>query len=425
MAKRRMLLGCVTVTSCVLGAGLVIAPSTMAASNTVTVTGGGWGHGVGLSQYGALGMAKEGRTASQIIKHYFTGVAVSKVTDNRIIRVNIGHALAGARIRSKALASGGGRMQVVIDGKLRVLTIGDQIALTASGAKTTATVYSSKGVKRWAGTGKVVTVNWAGTRVPGSTGKAATAVQLGRSSSGSWRTSTLYRYGNIDVATVSGRLEVVNLVRLHDEYLYGIAEIPASWPTAAQQAQAIAARSYALANTATRASCRCQSDDGSGPWYDQTFIGYARETSYLGKNWRTAVARTATSSTAGQTATYKGKAIHTFYFSSSGGRTENSADVWGGALPYAKSVDDHWSKDPKINTSGNAKWSSTRSRASVAAAFGLPDVAKIAVTSRTAGGSARVVTATSSKGKVKTMSGSKFAGVMGLRAKWIFSIAVK
>src|SRR3990170_8168935 len=60
----------------------VLGPSGSAAADESTVftfVGGGWGHSVGLSQYGAFGMSREGFTADQIISHYYTGASVQVV----------------------------------------------------------------------------------------------------------------------------------------------------------------------------------------------------------------------------------------------------------------------------------------------------------------------------------------------------------
>ncbi|WP_044749376.1 stage II sporulation protein D [Bacillus alveayuensis] len=46
----------------------------------IVITTKGYGHGVGLSQYGANGMAKEGKTYEQIVKHYYQGVNISSAT---------------------------------------------------------------------------------------------------------------------------------------------------------------------------------------------------------------------------------------------------------------------------------------------------------------------------------------------------------
>ena len=45
----------------------------MTANNTITIKGKGWGHGVGLSQWGAIGMAKEGYRCEEILRHYYGG----------------------------------------------------------------------------------------------------------------------------------------------------------------------------------------------------------------------------------------------------------------------------------------------------------------------------------------------------------------
>ncbi|TML56776.1 MAG: hypothetical protein E6G17_13945, partial [Actinobacteria bacterium] len=68
-----------------------------------------------------------------------------------------------------------------------------------------------------------------------------------------------YRYGMVDIAVVNGNLEVVNQLKLHGEYLWGIAEVPSSWPAEALKAQVVAARTYALRRyqAGQRPECRC------------------------------------------------------------------------------------------------------------------------------------------------------------------------
>ena len=73
---------------------LLVAPTAAAAIPPSFVLGGaGWGHGVGLSQYGAKGMAEAGNTAAQILSHYYTGTTVAPLTDNMDIRVQVHQAL--------------------------------------------------------------------------------------------------------------------------------------------------------------------------------------------------------------------------------------------------------------------------------------------------------------------------------------------
>ena len=70
---------------------LLVAAGPAAAFSTeyaFTVTGHGWGHGVGMSQWGAYGYAKHGWDYKQILKHYYTGISFSDVADS-VVRVNL------------------------------------------------------------------------------------------------------------------------------------------------------------------------------------------------------------------------------------------------------------------------------------------------------------------------------------------------
>ncbi|HYN36204.1 MAG TPA: SpoIID/LytB domain-containing protein, partial [Actinomycetota bacterium] len=124
-----------------------------------------------------------------------------------------------------------------------------------------------------------------------------------------------------------------------DEYVLGIAEVSASWPTEALKAQAIIARTYVSYKTQTsgkhRDPCDCAVYDSS---YDQVYSGNDRKVdagSYW-KYWRRAVRATES-----QAVLYKGAPILALYMSSSGGHTENNEDVWGGTpLPYLRGVRD-------------------------------------------------------------------------------------
>ena len=49
--------------------------------NVVTITTRGYGHGVGMSQYGANGMARQGKTAEEIVTYYYQGIAIENVTE--------------------------------------------------------------------------------------------------------------------------------------------------------------------------------------------------------------------------------------------------------------------------------------------------------------------------------------------------------
>jgi hypothetical protein len=125
------------------------------------------------------------------------------------------------------------------------------------------------------------------------------------------------------------RLSIVNTVPL-EEYVQGVVggEMPFRWSLAALEAQAVAARSYALATLHPGAHFDVFSDDRS-----QVYGGIAFET----QRTDLAVERTA-----GKILTWNGHVATTFFFSTSGGRTASVQDVWPqyGAVPYLQSVDD-------------------------------------------------------------------------------------
>jgi SpoIID/LytB domain protein len=129
-----------------------------------------------------------------------------------------------------------------------------------------------------------------------------------------------------------------------EAYLYGISEVPSSWPMAAMRAQAVAARSYAFAKAASgqhRAGCNCGLYDSS---LDQVYIAWAKEGGTQGDRWVRAVRQTDN-----QIVSYSGDVITAFYTASDGGYTEDNENVWGGAaVAYLRGV-----CDPGDYTSAN------------------------------------------------------------------------
>ena len=125
----------------------------------------------------------------------------------------------------------------------------------------------------------------------------------------------------------SGALTVINKIDIED-YLKGVvpAEMPRSWSYEAHKAQAIAARSYALANLGKRANMGYDLKDTPE---DQAYGGASAESAGTNK---------AVKETEGIVLIYNLKIIPAYYSASAGGQTSNSADVWTKNLPYLKSV---------------------------------------------------------------------------------------
>jgi len=383
---------------------VTIAGSTPAPS-TFRVAGSGWGHGVGMSQYGARSLAAAGSGSTTILTHYFTGTRVTTQDLSRSVRVQV---LGGAS--STSIRPSGGPARVRLGGSI-VTTVpagtSFSVAAVSSGLRVTV------GSRTWTTSSPTgsVHVEWAATRYY----RPSTTADVNVSVSGA---QGRYRHGRLELRSISGRVNAVNVLRLNDEYMYGIAEMPSSWPAHALRAQAVAARSYAYANaSSTKASCDCQLYDDTR---SQNFTGWLKEneTTY-GARWVAAVDATTSSSTQGQVVTYRGSVIPAYYFSSSGGRTQNSEDVWVTALPWARSVSDAGSRD---SVNPNASWSTTVRQATMRSAFGLSDVASVSITSRTAGNGVATATARSTSGATARITGEQLRTRLSLRSSWVSSI---
>jgi SpoIID/LytB domain protein len=126
------------------------------------------------------------------------------------------------------------------------------------------------------------------------------------------------------------------LVITPQEYLYGLGEVPSSWPTTALKAQAIAARTYAFtkaASTQHRSVCDCALYASS---FDQVYAGWDKEGALDGDRWVRAV-----DDTDDRVVVDAGDTIQAFYMSSSGGFTEDNENVWGGTpIGYLRGVCD-------------------------------------------------------------------------------------
>jgi SpoIID/LytB domain protein len=378
-------------------------------------TGSGYGHGVGMSQIGARAKALAGESATAILNYYYSGTSVETATDTQILRINIGHLLTSAKIRSDsagavfALYAGDvsetGTSTAILNypskTTLNLNLSGGQISIsTLRGSKTTQIA-----------SGSVFTLRWSGTRYM----EGAPAVL-------SLTTNNVvnrYRHGQMQFKVVKDkllgkRIEIVNSVRLQDEYLWGVSEVPSLWPTAALQAQAIASRTYALAKAVRiRAACDCHL---YGSISDQTFAGFAKEGEpKFGVLWKNAV-----DSTIGQIITFAGSPITAYFSSSSGGITETSEHAWGTATPYTLSVLDTASVDVALNPRF-ASWSRQIPQSVIAAAFALNDVVSLQVISMNPAGTVALIQATSSTGITAELRGETFRSRSKLPSAW-FSI---
>lgn len=395
------------------------APLADPPARSFTFRGSGWGHGVGLSQYGAKAMADAGKGVGQILQHYYSGTRLATVADDRLLDVNVGYHSSAVTARLRALKGGAGVTvcgmragRCASSASVRDQSSGSgtagRIDVGRSNGDVRARVTDARGTVKTL-RGDWVRIRWTGTR--GLAGDPA-VVRLANGRE--------YRHGEVLVTKHgTGLLNTIVRVELQSEYLRGIGEMPSSWDVDALGAQAIIARTYALKNGAGRASdCDCNLYDSVR---DQSYVGWAKESegtnASYGDRWVGAV-----NGTDGRVLTYDGALAGTYYFSSSGGHTLNSQDVWSGTVPYLRSVDDPWSL---TSSNPNRSWSTTRSQASMASLFGLADIHKISVTGRYAGGGVRSVTATATAGDTRTVSGKAdyMRSRFGLMSPWVTSVS--
>ena len=100
---------------------------------TFVLTGGGWGHGVGMSQYGAQAQALAGRSAAQILRYYYTGTALTSVADSSDIRVQVLGGVPSAAVTVRALDELGGRFLVTRGRRSLRGRAGDELSLRVTG----------------------------------------------------------------------------------------------------------------------------------------------------------------------------------------------------------------------------------------------------------------------------------------------------
>ena len=339
-------------------------PVTADAATRWIVKGGGWGHGLGMSQYGAYGQALAGRDYRTIVKHYYR---------------NTEFAQAGGSVRVLLLAS---VPSVTFTGANRV------------GGKSIepGRPYTARRVN-----GNVVVFNRRGRRVIRSSGVLRVLSPNGivgvATKGASYRDVIELRPG------LSGGVTAVNKVGL-ENYIRGVVpnESPASWPLEALKAQAVAARSYALGTNSGNAVF-----DHYDTVASQVYGGYSSENARTNR----AVARTA-----GQVLRSGGKVIVAYFHSTSGGHTEHVENVFRGSerLPYIRGVEDPWDKHSPYH-----RWRISYNSNGLGAAMGVGRLRRVTVNSR--GVSGRIIYATfrGAAGKRRVHGWDGIRGGLGLR----------
>jgi stage II sporulation protein D len=340
-------------------------------ASTLYIQGGGFGHGIGMSQYGAYGYALHGWTYQQILAHYYTGTQIGTTNPNQTVRVLLSSgpaAFAGAtEIGNKPLnPSLTYDVTPLANGQLSVVnqTTHKQVGkfnapLTATGSE-----------------------------------------PLSLAGLGAYRGSFEFRPNG------SGGVYTVNVVGL-DDYVQGVigAEMPASWAPQALETQAVAARTYAITTDV---------DGGFFNLYPDT-----RSQMYRGVAAETPSTVAAVAATAGQIVTYDGAPAVTYFFASSGGYTENIQDAWPGATaePWLVGV-----PDPYDGAGGDPYHRWTRQMSLSTATKDLGGLVKgklLSIKVTKTGASPRIMQAkVTGTGGSTTVTGAQLESAFGLLSTW-------
>ena len=392
---------------------------------TFVVDGSGWGHGVGLSQYGARALAEKGSTVEQIIANYYDGVSLQQVTDV----LGPGHwinadpeplwvglaqnvtsltfqAIGGDAFLCKANdGEGECPTQIASPGQqweFRALG-GGQCQFFQNGAPV-GNPGSCRGSIEWNQPGTVLKLN-------------------GLDRELAW--------GRLRMRPIGSAFHVVVEIGV-EQYVRGIAEIPPDWHPAALQAQAIAARTYgirqalrwgdagengdALTND-RKIACWCQL---YSTVVDQNYVGYYAEDGVRDIPWVQAV-----SATAGRIITHpqapQQTVIIAYYSSSHGGHSDTNVEGLGHSepAPYLPAKPDPHSVAAEAQNP-HASWQVVLTASSIAARFGLDSVSSVSITRQhqPSGSVAEVAIVGSLGGSETTLlrTGRQFRSAMGLRS---------
>src|SRR5919204_590162 len=283
-----------------LAVAAMAAPASAPGADRVWIEGRGFGHGVGLSQEGARGLAEHGFDYRRILRHYYRGTSVGRLQPGRSVRVLLQS--GGSAVFSGASDVGGVRLQP---------------------NRTYAAISTGAGRLEVRAGGRAVA-------------RGGSPLQ-GRGPGPLDFAGGTYR-GTLGLSAAGGGVQVVNALGLED-YVRGVvsAESPASWPMEALKAQAVAARGYAVTTS-------------HGAGFDQ--YADTRSQVYRGVAAETRRTDAAVGATRGEVVTYRGRAVTSYFFAASGGHTENVEDSFVGAppRPWLKGVPDPHERDAPLHT---------------------------------------------------------------------------
>jgi stage II sporulation protein D len=344
-----------------------VVPAAASASVSWVVHGRGFGHGVGMSAYGAYGYALHGKSYRFILGHYYTGTTIGSFDQARTVRV-----LLGASSGDVGFSGATSACRVKLDParSYEAHRIGNAVRLRSSGGK----LLAKCGPKlRAAGNGQITIAGY-----------------------GSYR-------GALEAVPSGGSLDVVNALAL-EQYAKGVMpnEVPPSWPSEELKAQAVAVRSIALTS------------DVGGSVFD--VYNDTRSQVYKGLESEYSTTNAAVEATRGQVVMYGGQVAQTLYSACSGGHTESAVNVFGYAVPYLIGVPDPYDDACPLHT-----WTLKFSGPEISSRLSghLDGKLKEVVITKT-GASPRIISAKLvGTGGTTTVSGSELESALGGYDTWM------
>lgn len=269
-------------------------PLTAQASVSWIVHGRGFGHGVGMSAYGAYGFARHGKGYRFILGHYYRGTSIGQVDKVRVVRVLLDISPSDVEFSGATSACG------------EPLDPGRNYEAHRNGGSV---VLRSSGGKRLAACGRKLRAAGRGTIAIAGHGTYRGALET------------------VPTESEAGSLNVINALAL-EQYAKGVMpnEVPPSWPMEELKAHAVAVRSIALTG------------DVGGNGFD--LYSDTRSQVYEGLESEYDRTNDAVAATRGQVVTYQGQVAQTLYSACSGGHTESAVNVFGSSVPYLVGVPD-------------------------------------------------------------------------------------
>ncbi|HET9676982.1 MAG TPA: SpoIID/LytB domain-containing protein [Solirubrobacterales bacterium] len=348
----------------------LVYPVTAQANVSWIVHGRGFGHGVGMSAYGAYGYAKHGKDYRFILGHYYSGTSLGTVQGARVVRVLLG--IEGGDVGFSGATSACGER----------LDPGRSYEAHRTG---NAVVLRSSGGKRLASCGRTLRAAGRGTIEIAGYGTYRGALET------------------VPTESEAGSLNVVNALAL-EQYVKGVMpnEVPPSWPVEELKAQAVAVRSIALTG------------DVGGNGFD--LYSDTRSQVYKGLESEYGSTNDAVAATRGQVLMYGGKVAQALYSACSGGHTESAVNVFGNAVPYLVGVPDPYDYYCPLH-----EWTLEFSGPEISTKLGAylqGRLKKVAITKR--GVSPRIIEAKLfGTGGVSTVSGTDLEVALGGYDTWM------